>query len=491
MIQTYLLSANLILVSLVLLALTLLIARRNKDLGLPILLIGFLLKIAAGIVFIEIYSNHYGSGTLSADAQKFMSESKVMNEVFSTSKSDYFKLLFGWDIAPEQSENYLKETHHWDTNSQLLFNDNRNLMRIHSVIHFFSANSIYVHLIVFAFFSFLSTLILTRSLRDYLSLDQRMVFLALLVIPSVLFWSSSVLKEPLLFLGISLILYGLLRKSSLFLRSSALLAGTFLVLFFKPYVIVCMLPAALLYWLYSTFKFKIFMLLTTASTGLVIAFLLLSSTGQRFAEKLSRKQFDFLNISQGGAHLLGDNSFYYLTPEQLALSDKIEDTLCIKRDLVALRFDYSYTYAPKPIELKKNECYTVFFQGEVSDSYIATTPINKDPLQLIKNIPESIVNVLFRPFPGDPGSWLKYPAMLETWILMFLLVLLIRNVRKVNRKQAAIIISLLVFIITLSILIGWVTPVLGAINRYRTPVILAIGILILILWSANTKPQKS
>jgi hypothetical protein len=469
----------------------LLIARKNKDLGLPLLLFVLTLKILAGVAFLTIYSNHYGSGTLSADAQKFMDESKVLNKVFSESPGDYFKFLFGWDNDPQLAKKYLEETHHWDSNSQLLINDNRNLMRIHSLIHFFSGNSVYVHLLIFAFISFLSSLILTRGLKEWLAIDQKWVLTGLALIPSVLFWSSSVLKEPMLFLGISLLLYGLLRKMTITKRLVLIIFGSLLILSFKPYILFSILPALLIYWLYIQLSLVRFAFVSGIIVVTSVVFLLSSSTGQRFAEKLSRKQFDFLNISQGGAHLMGDGSFLYLAPEQLKLTTKKEDTIYIIKDLNALQFDYSYTYAPQTISLKKGEKYTVFFQGDVSESYIPTTPIEKDPVQLLKNIPESLINVLFRPLPGDPGSWLKFPAMLENLLLFGALFLLFKHIRTADRKQIALILSILTFALTLSLLIGWVTPVLGAINRYRTPVFLGFGVIILLLWSNKLKSRKT
>ena len=112
-------------------------------------------------------------------------------------------------------------------------------------------------------------------------------------------------------------------------------------------------------------------------------------------------------------------------------------------------------------------------------------------MQLLKNVPEALFNVLIRPIPGDPGSWLKYPAIAENFLLYGLLIFLGFNLRYADQKQTALILGIFAFGITLSLLIGWVTPVLGAINRYRTPVILGIGIILLILGSVRHKKERT
>ena len=102
----------------------------------------FSLKFGAGLIFLFIYTKYYGHGSLSADAGDFMSESKVLNDVFKQSPSDYFKLLFGWGDQSELIANYLSETKHWDAGAQSLLNDNRFLLKIHSLIHFFSFRNV-------------------------------------------------------------------------------------------------------------------------------------------------------------------------------------------------------------------------------------------------------------------------------------------------------------------------------------------------------------
>ena len=114
-------------------------------------------------------------------------------------------------------------------------------------------------------------------------------------------------------------------------------------------------------------------------------------------------------------------------------------------------------------------------------SYIHTTLINNSFNQLIKNIPEALTNGYARPFPNDPGSAMKYPAMLEVWGLSLFLIYAFWKRRKLDKETMGIVVSLLIFSVCLLLVIGWITPVIGAIFRYRFPALLALVLVGVIL----------
>jgi hypothetical protein len=98
----------------------------------------------------------------------------------------------------------------------------------------------------------------------------------------------------------------------------------------------------------------------------------------------------------------------------------------------------------------------------------------------MKNIPEALANSYLRPYLFDPGSRLKYLSMLEVWFLSVFLVFSLFQRRKLNAVEKAIIFGMVVFALTLFLLIGWTTPVIGAIARYRFPAQLALVVVGLI-----------
>ena len=128
--------------------------------------------------------------------------------------------------------------------------------------------------------------------------------------------------------------------------------------------------------------------------------------------------------------------------------------------------------------------------SEQSQGYIEIEDINDSFSQLLINIPGAIRNCLLRPYISDPGTWMKYPAIIEMWLVLLFIVYVFLKRRKINEGVRVIIVSLLLFIFTLSIIIGLITPVLGAIVRYRLPITIAIVIIGLLIIKPHFKSKS-
>lgn len=464
------------------------IAKRDEQISFLQLLIAYGIKISTALIFIFIYTNHYGNGTLSADASDFLFESEIMNKIFQNSPGDYFKLFFGFDEIGELSKIYLSDTHHWDSNSQLLFNDNRNLMRFHSLIYFVSDGWIFIHIALSSLVSLIAFYLIARSFNHWFKLNFVPFFFFILCLPSVLFWSSTILKEPFLFLGIGLVLYSFLDIHPKWKRLSLFLIGTLFLLAFKPYILFCMLPGIVFYWVVAKKEWIGSGIFLSGSAVLFVVTILFTPIGQSITEKLTRKQFDFLNISQGGSHLIGNNCFLYIEPsqsEKLQVDNEKEAT--ILEDVIARKFDYQYKTAPKDTLLSKGAVYAVIISRDPSNSFIPVREIEDKPSRLLGNIPEALMNVILRPFLWDSGSLLLIPAAIESLVLILAFAFGLRYWKRLTSKERKLFIAVWIFILALALLIGWVTPVHGAINRYRTPIYLAIGVLTYFLYSKRKK----
>ena len=122
--------------------------------------------------------------------------------------------------------------------------------------------------------------------------------------------------------------------------------------------------------------------------------------------------------------------------------------------------------------------WPVYFKGDRCGSYFPVTPINDSFGQLIKNIPEALFNASFRPTPFDNGGNLKWFNFLETILLFgFIIFVLLRMKIYRTMDQHVVFWCLLIFAVTLLVLIGWTTPVMGALVRYRVPAYLVLFLL--------------
>ena len=445
--------------------------------------IAYAFKVLVGFSFIYIYTEVYGDGHLSADAGAFMNESASLNQVFYDSPINYLRLLVDNGDTELSTHQYLGETSHWGSGAQAIISENRNIMRVHSLIHFFSFGNAIVHLLVMCFLSLLGLKYLYEVLKERTQIKPAYLFLILLIFPSLLFWSSSILKEPIVLLGIGLFVRGILGKEPLKKRWIIGISGALILLAFKSYILIAIAPAFTFYWLYKLMPgYKIIFSLSLLSLIVLGSVLFFPSERDHVVHLFSRKQFDFKNVGQGGLHAHTDSCFYFFEGDQLD-ELKIEgDFVSIEKEISAYRVQLGAMDKPTPIVLKPTgEKWPIYFQNRRSDGYIEMTMIDDSFSQMIKNIPEALQNSLIRPFPNDPGSGIKYIAIVEMILLYLLFIYAIIKRRKINNEEWAIIVSILIFVLSLALIIGWITPVLGAIVRYRTPVFLGVLIISMLM----------
>jgi len=455
--------------------------------------IGFLIKVIFGYYFIFIYSEFYGAGSLSADAGSFMSESKVLNNVFYQSPKDYFQLLFGIGDLSELTAQYLSTTNHWDAGEQAILSDNRNILRIQSVIQFISFGNAFIHMLIMCVFSMIGVKQLYMGIKDRTKLSPTKTFWVLLLIPSVLFWASGILKEPFMFLGFGLFIRSILGNDKGLKKWSFFIIGSILLIAFKPYVIICIIPAILFYYFYK--KLPKFKLIGSLMALLILFFLsvfIFKSTSEKALKLMSRKQFDFINIARGGLHVNNDENFYFFRPDQMDEVIYKGDSIRVDKPMDILILKHGSMKDPVPERLNPSrKYYHIYYHNIQSDGYIPVTLINNSPLQLVYNIPESLINVLLRPYFTDPGSWLKYPATIELMLIYVFLFYSFIKRRSLSQDDKSLIYSVIIFIFLLSLTIGWVTPVLGAIARYRIPILIALILIGLILINPSKKISSS
>lgn len=451
--------------------------------------IAFCLKALVGMYFLYIYTEFYGDGTLSADAGDFMSESKVLNGVFYKSPIDYFHFLSGIGDTQELQLKFLVDTRHWDAGAQSLINDNKNILRIHSLIHFFSFNNPFIHVLVLCFLSLVGMRQFLIGLIDRSKLNVNVQFWILILIPSVLFWTSGLLKEPLLILGLGVLWRGILGKDPRLKKVIFISLGILLLVGFKPYVLASIVPALLFFGFYNVLpRAKIIgsiLILSIISTSLLFIF---STKRDEVVHLITRKQQDFENIGKGGIYAWNGNGFYYFKPNQLDDLTIKDNHITLKKELKVVLVDVGGMESPLPYRLKNDgESYQIYFMRKESDGYIDIPSINDSFQQLVFNVPTAVRNCLFRPFITDPGSWLKYPAVAEIWILFGFLLFSIFKRRKLESSELALLIAILIFIFILATIIGLTTPVLGAIVRYRLPILIGIAIISIIIIDPKKK----
>lgn len=455
-----------------------------KQYDLPAL---FLFKIVLGWLFMYIYSRIYGVGAETVDWEEFIHDSVVLRNVAFEDFGVYLRFLFGFSNEADVQQ-YLMHTNHWAAGDLALMNDSRNVLRINSLIAFLFNGNVYYHIGFISLFVVLGFRELYNAFQHQVWLKRRWFWWILVLFPSTAFWTASMLKEPFMIIGLCLLfaaLFGKYKKTAFWWR---LLLGLVLLIGFKPYVFLCLIVPCLLFALRRWGTVSLYLSYTVLTIVVIAGIFAFPNWRNKAVHQLTRMQFDFANIGRGGVHVVNGENFYYFAPEQLDEVEILGDSLYVKEPLTAKLVTTGMKLPFADVKLtSKDGPWVVYFTGIRCGSYMEITPINSSFTQLIRNAPEALVNASFRPFPTDNGGWLKLLNFLETILLFgFLVYSLFAVSIKRSPEQQRIAWTLFVFALLLLLLIGWTTPVLGALVRYRIPAYLAL-LLIAVLGTKRLK----
>lgn len=445
---------------------------------------GFIVKLLVSCLFYFIYVYKIGPNQEPSDAVRFMEESKMLFDVYHISKSDYFSLLTGIGDNARMLHTYMSQAFIWDAGNFTMINDSRNTIRIHSLIQFISHNQIAIHFIILNFISLIGIQQLHLSFKKFTLINSSILFFILLLLPSLVFWSSSILKEPFLILGLGILIRGLLTDFKLSKKIFVITLGAFILIGFKPYILICLIPSILFYFSFKyIFNYQLAKTLIFLAIMTILPLSFFTFERQKLTEYISRKQFDLENVGEGGVHAyIGEyinNGYYYFKPDQYKNIKLIGDSVLLIKPSEAFFLSVDTKQLPKKVYIyPSGEKWKKHNLMPGTKSYFKSTLIDNSFQQLILNIPEALINAIFRPFPFDKGSILKIPTMLEAWgVFLFLILSFIFKKKNIQKKEVGIISSLLIFAILLFLLIGWTTPITGAIVRFRFPAQLALVII--------------
>ena len=444
----------------------------------------FVFKTLIGFGFVYYFLNIGFKPGQPSDVERFLNEGKELNAVFYKSPKDYFLMLFN---IGDQRILAVKQMNHaflWRSNGLKIINDTRNLIRFHSLVNFISFGFQSIHILIFGFISTSGLILLFKGLKKITFLKPITLLLILVLFPSLLFWSSGILKETFVFLGIGLLINGLFYQVNYRQKIIYLLISLCVLFLFKTYILFCIFPSLIFLFLYARLCKE--QLIKSIIIFCSIVFIFFSFPGIRnsIVKSISKKQNHSYNVALPGINLRADTCFYFFKPNEFKnIKFFPKDTLALLiKPCKALYRAKQNKYPSKIIYLHPSgEKWKVKLISSGANSYFKTTPIKNDFSQLIKNIPEALSNSFFRPFPNDTGGPLKYVIIVENLTIYIFLFFAIYYRRKLISNEKRIIYSNIVFTLTLYLIIGLISCVSGEISRYRLPGELGLLIIGLIL----------
>ncbi|WKZ65054.1 MAG: hypothetical protein QY325_09790 [Flavobacteriales bacterium] len=374
----------------------------------------FLLKVAAGTALWAVYTYVY-TDRATADVFKYFDDSAVLFSALPERPGDYLRMLFSVDNdTPWFDEQYYQRMNNWYRQWESnLHNDAHTVIRFNAVVRLFSFGHFHVHTVAAAFLSLTGTLGLYRAFVGRLAGRERALAIALFGLPSVLFWASGVIKESLLFFGLGILVWQVLRMlDGRATVAGALMLGAAMALLYhlKFYVLLSMVPAlAFLAWARLTGGRRPLLKMAVVYAAFIAAGL----NAQRFIPG-----FDILEV---------------ITWKQ--------------RDFIGLALETR------------------------SGSFVMPPLLQPDALSFVRTIPYALWITLAGPVAHGGGGALGLASAAENIVVLAVLAALLQYRLPWSGIDRPLLLALAGYGFVLACVIGWTTPIMGALVRYRAPLL--------------------
>ncbi|MFQ3575465.1 MAG: hypothetical protein SNJ77_03425 [Cytophagales bacterium] len=273
-------------------------------------------KLVAAIFFSLIYYAVYGGGDTS---QYFTFGKRINISFFEESPTFFFKILFSHGQFDSETEILTRYMDWYSDKSSFL------IVKIVSVLCFFSFQTFIPIAMFFAFFSFLGLWKLFLIFSEENPLHKKHIWLAIFFVPSTLFWSSGILKDGIVLAALCFSFcgfYEFYKKGKFsFKNIFYFVAGAYIVYYIKSYVLACFLSMFLIPLTHSqlvskkrslVFKFLV-VLVSFFTLAIVIYQMVNSASWQKELEELSENiaisanyLYYMSELSQGSGYTLGE-----------------------------------------------------------------------------------------------------------------------------------------------------------------------------------------
>ncbi len=446
----------------------------------------FLLKICAGIALLQIFTKYYQG----SDSIAFFNDSKIMYGALWQNPAHFFKMFFGIDSSNEVLNIYYSKMNAWNASfEKILFNDSRSLIRLNVLFRFFSFGNFYVHTVFMCFLSLTGLTALYKTFSGYFLDKKKILFVIIFLLPSVLFWSSGVMKEGLLFFAMGLLLYitecGLLKNYDI-KKNILILLLIAILLFVKFYILIALIPGLFAnYWLSRSSMNHIFLkyISVFAFCFLFLALVAVLKPQYNVLNIIANKQQKSEAISKGGTFLLSTHYFI-----RIGYNQENNTLIHVKENYYRIKPNNDYdaweiTNLTDTLKMKNSAdtaLYKLLYSVSPSYSTIAPLKLNSSLGSLLKNTPAAFYNALTQPLSFFTKDLLKIAASLENvcYIMCILLGVFCFKIPEKNNEILFFCFSVFVFVFVLA---GLTTPITGALVRYKTPVLPFMMIFIFML----------
>ena len=367
----------------------------------PQLVIIFLLKVMAGILYgwIGVY---YGEMAQMVDTWGYHYESVTEYRLLRSDPELFFSNIFQ-NTYPDGYTKFLASENSWWNDLKGTF-----FVKILAIFNLASFGNYYVNVIFYSFISLFGPVAIYRVMMDVFPGRKLPVLLATFLVPSVIYWTSGVHKDGIIFVGLGIVIYHIyfgLREGGFSLtRLLIVFFGLLLVLALRNFLIIPVLPALLAWVLAAKLKYKPWIVFSIVYILFITLFFTARFIHPRlnFPEEVVSRQEAFLKLGGGSAVAV----------------NKMEPTF----------------------------------------------------VSFVFNSPQAFTLSTIRPYPSDVRHLLSLAAAAEINFLLLLFIAFLIMRRK-GTGWSPFLLFCIFFSFSILMMIGYTVDVLGAIVRYRSVVL--------------------
>lgn len=365
-----------------------------------------LLKFICGITIGILYFNYYGEG----DTITYHVAAKDLIAYAKVKPIAYLRLLFFNEFESESFRATIRFSKHPG------FSNSFYLIKIVSVLNLLTNGAYYLNTLYVSLFSFWGAARLTAALSSIFPAYTRSAVLSFLFFPSVVFWSSGLLKDSLMLGSMCWVIAFALRVAH---RKKVNLIS--ILLFFVM--------------LYVYIRIKIFF--SAPLIAILLSYTLIMIGVSKF-EVLKKLKVQILLM------------FCFLIMAGISLTQFIP---IFNLDFVFTQIITAYTSL---LEMSLHVPHMEYPQLEATWQSISL------------NAPSALLNALYRPFLGESSQLLHIVAGIESLVLVALSIIsLVSFFRKGISGGALFHVAIGLFILISAVIIGLTTPNFGSLSRYR------------------------
>jgi len=373
-----------------------------------------LLLFSLKVVFSFILGYYYFRYGAVGDTFTFFNSSKIISDLAFSDPIIFLKIITGTGSDQEINVIY-NSINGWNTYDRV-FNDSRTIIRLNAMIGLISFGNYYVHAILFAFLSYIGSVGIYKFIKITSSISEKWIIVAVFLIPSVLFWTSGANKEAVLIFVLGMCLYQfalLVHSKNKFVHFTYFALLCLVFVHIKAYILVLLLPA-----------------------------LISLAWSNRNLHLRSWSKYLIIYSLFFGAILL------------IQYTNKTMDAFEI---LHSKRYNFEAFVQSAPNDNK---------------SYIILTDFEPTLKSILNAAPSAFFSTLIRPWFGDIKSFFSFLVSIENMTMIFLLIWsLFKSKSLAFKVNSNLIWFCIFFTISNFVLIGLTTPVLGAVVRYKAPIL--------------------